>query len=171
MDKNEQRAFFEKMKEKYSNDNLKAVFKGLDEADDPNAYFNDIVKKALEDAEAIAKAVKESIDSKNKEQEKQPKQSDDYYTGYKTAIGIGVRSNSADIMFLESIKNNAVSHILNSLEIIVKDQNDKIDKEFFSNFLIAANELISTVREIKRAEKNNKILKDRLNELKSDKDK
>ena len=171
MDKNEQRAFFEKMKEKYSNDNLKAVFKGLNEADDPNAYFNDIVKKALEDAEAIAKAVKESIDSKNQEQEKQPKQSDDYYAGYKTAIDIGVRNNNIDIVFLESIKNNAVSHLLNSLEIIVKDQNDKIDKEFFSNFLIAANELISTVREIKRAEKNNKILKDRLNELKSDKNK
>lgn len=171
MDKNEQRAFFEKMKEKYSNDNLKAVFKGLDEADDPNAYFNNIVKKALEDAEAIAKAVKESIDSKNQEQEKQPKQSDDYYTGYKAAINIGVRNNNTDIVFLESIKNNAVSHLLNSLEIIVKDQNDKINKEFFSNFLIAANELISTVREIKRAEKNNNILKDSLNELKSDKNK
>lgn len=64
---------------------------------------------------------------------------------------------SIDLYLFNTIKENTTTSILNNLEMVVKNE-DKVNKDTFSELVVALDELNSTIRSIKNIEKNIDIL-------------
>lgn len=112
--------------------------------------------KLLKDVSDYAESKKATKNSEN-DLKAVPAKSKDYYEGYNMAIRQMKEAFSIDLYLFNTIKEKTITCILNNLEMIVKDE-AKVDKNTFSELVVALDELNSTIRSIKNTEKNISIL-------------
>lgn len=145
--------FVKLLNEKYSKANIEDEFK---KSDDPFKTASDMFMKLMKDVSDYAESKKAAKNSEN-ELKAVPAKSKDYYEGYNMAIRQMKEAFSIDLYLFNTVKENATTYILNSLELIVKDD-DKVNKDTFKGLATAIDELNSTVRSIKNTQKNINIL-------------
>lgn len=145
--------FVKLLNEKYSKANIENEFK---KSDDPFKTASDMFMKVMKDVSDYAESKKAAKNSENN-LKAVPAKSKDYYEGYNMAIRQMKEAFSIDLYLFNTIKEKTTTCILNNLEMIVKDE-DKVDKDTFSELVIALDELNSTIRSIKNTEKNINII-------------
>lgn len=145
--------FVKLLNEKYSKANIENEFK---KSDDPFKTASDMFMKLMKDVSDYAESKKATKNSEN-DLKAVPAKSKDYYEGYNMAIRQMKEAFSIDLHLFNAVKENTITCILNNLEMIVKNE-DKVDKDTFSELVIALDELNSTIRSIKNTEKNIDII-------------
>lgn len=145
--------FVKLLNEKYSKANIKDEFK---KSGDPFKTASDMFMKLMKDVSDYAESKKTTKNSE-KELKAVPAKSKDYYEGYNMAIRQMKNAFSIDLYLFSTIKEKTTTCILNNLEMVVKNES-KVNKDTFSELVVALDELNSTVRNIKDIEKNISIL-------------
>ena len=145
--------FVKLLNEKYSKANIEDEFK---KSDDPFKTASNMFMKLMKDVSDYAESKKTAKNSEN-DLKAVPAKSKDYYEGYNMAVRQMKEAFSIDLHLFNTIKENTTTCILNNLEMIVKDE-AKVDKDTFSELVIALDELNSTIRSIKNTEKNIDII-------------
>ena len=145
--------FVKLLNEKYSKANIEDEFK---KSDDPFKTASNMFMKLMKDVSDYAESKKTAKNSEN-DLKAVPAKSKDYYEGYNMAVRQMKEAFSIDLHLLNTVKENTTTCILNNLEMIVKDE-AKVDKDTFSELVIALDELNSTIRSIKNTEKNIDII-------------
>lgn len=145
--------FVKLLNEKYSKANIEDEFK---KSSDPFKTASDMFMKLMKDVSDYTESKKAAKNSEN-DLKAVPAKSKDYYEGYNMAIRQMKEAFSIDLHLFNTVKENATTCILNNLEMIVKDD-AKVDKDTFSELVVALDELNSTIRNIKNTEKNINII-------------
>lgn len=145
--------FVKLLSERYSKANIEDEFK---KSGDPFKTASDMFMKLMKDVSDYAESKKAAKNSEN-ELKAVPAKSKDYYEGYNMAIRQMKEAFSIDLYLFNTVKEKTTTCILNNLEMVVKNES-KVNKDTFSELVVALDELNSAVRNIKDIKKNISIL-------------